>query len=109
MDESLQIRGVVASKPGPNTVRLTIGILQNVRPDAEIVFIKGGKRIGSGKALDVDWNDTLVVVTDDVYHQVYIGTPVRVVQNPARQRSRPTLPQRRIRLESFGGVDRSSR
>ncbi len=108
MDESLQIRGIVISKPDAGFVRLSIGVLQNVRPDAEIAFFKGGKRIGSSQALKVDWGDTLVAVSEDVYQQVQIGTPVRVVSNPARA-ARRTEPEKRIRAESRAGLDPSSR
>lgn len=108
LDEALQTRGVVASKPQPNFVRLTIGTLQNVRPDAEVVFFKDGKPIGSGHAVQVDWNDTLVAVSDEVFHHLQIGTPARVVKNPPSRKGRLTLPQQRIKQESRLGLDPSS-
>lgn len=108
LDASLQIRGVVASKPQPNFVRLTIGTLQNVRADAEVAFFKDGKPIGSGQAVKVDWNDTLVAVPDDVFHHLQIGTSARVVKNPPYRKGRLTLPQQRIKQESRLGLDPSS-
>jgi hypothetical protein len=108
MDESLPIRGVVVSKPDAGFVRLSIGVMQNVSPEAEFAFFKNGQRIGSGRAVQVDWNDTLVAVPEDVYQKVYIGTPVRVVSNPAKSK-RITEPQKRIKQESRAGLDPSSR
>ncbi|MCS6860946.1 MAG: hypothetical protein NZT92_11580 [Abditibacteriales bacterium] len=108
LDTSLHIRGVVASISQPHFVRLTIGTLQNVRPDAEVVFFKDGKPIGSGQAVQVDWNDTLVAVSDEVFHHLQIGTPARVVKNPPARKGRLTLPQRRIKQESRLGLDPSS-
>jgi len=75
---------------------ITIGADQGIRPQARVVFLRGGDKVGEGRVVTVKDMDSIVRVHQKVpAGNVFRGCDARVVQNGPRSAVRAVLAHER--------------
>lgn len=94
------MRGIVVSKPEGGFVRISMGSMDHVRNNAEVMFGSVDDVIGYGDVIEVDGGHSMVRVRPRfAYQRIELNTPFQVVYNPPGYAAGMTVAQREARAD----------
>lgn len=94
LSRTASFNAVVISRPGAYAARISLGEKDGVRGGARVEYLQDGQTVAYGTITDVGYGESVATVAPEAaFPNIYVNSQVRIVNNPTRERSLPSLAQ----------------